>query len=44
MATQEQIEANRRNLRRSTGPKTPEGKATVNADSGAACGEASPEH
>jgi len=27
MATQKQIEANRRNAQRSTGPKTPEGKA-----------------
>ena len=44
MATGQQIEANRRNLRRSTGPKTAEGKAAVSADSGAACGEAPPEH
>ena len=29
MATQKQIEANRRNAQRSTGPKTPQGKATV---------------
>jgi hypothetical protein len=29
MATQKQIEANRRNAQRSTGPKTPEGKAAV---------------
>ena len=29
MATQKQIEANRRNAQRSTGPRTPEGKAAV---------------
>ena len=29
MASQQQIDANRRNARRSTGPKTPEGKAIV---------------
>jgi hypothetical protein len=29
MATKKQIEANRRNAKKSTGPKTPEGKATV---------------
>ena len=29
MSTQAQILANRRNARKSTGPKTPEGKATV---------------
>jgi hypothetical protein len=29
MATQKQIEANRRNARKSTGPRTPEGKAAM---------------
>ncbi len=29
MATQKQIEANRKNAKKSTGPKTPDGKSTV---------------
>src|SRR5216684_4990795 len=33
MATQQQIEANRRNALKSTGPKTPEGKAVVSLNS-----------
>ncbi len=33
MATQKQIEANRRNAQKSTGPKTPEGKAAVRLNS-----------
>ena len=33
MATLKQIEANRRNALRSTGPKTPEGKAAVRLNS-----------
>ena len=33
MASQEQIDANRRNAARSTGPKTPEGKAVVSRNS-----------